>query len=192
MKNLLFVIVLILISSCGTRKKETAEKKARVETEFSGISRNSENSHEILIQDSNIFKSSSTKKEDTNETQTEETCIEPSDPTKPALYTDPSGKKHVLDNVKLTTKKSNSKSQTNSGNSENSQELLKATAEKKLDREANAKATVKQDAKRNETELHLERKTSRLWDLLWLLIPVILIFLIVALWKKYKNINPLA
>lgn len=192
MKKLLFILVLFSVLSCGSRKKDSNKKEESNKTDFSGIFRNSGNSQEFQNLDFNFTNESLTKADQSIESEKEDFSVEPSDPTKPATYTDPNGKKYVLDNAKLTNKKSKHRSKTKSVKSENSQELLKAELQKKAEQKAELKAKIIAEAKKREADLHLERKSSGLWNLLWILIPIALFFIIKFWWKNFKSNNPIA
>lgn len=187
MKKILFVLVLTSILSCGTRKKDTAERKVTVQTEFSGISRNSGNSQEILNSVANLQTKSVTKVDDQNQKVTSKKTFSPINPALPASLTDENGKKYDLINASYTQEETIEKNNKKSENSQDSRELLKVKSEKIIEKKGELKAIIKHDAKSDEAELHVDRKASSLWNLFWLLIPVILILLVVALWKKYKN-----
>lgn len=192
MKKLLFILVLFSVLSCGSRKKDSSKKEESIKTDFSGIFRNSGNSQEFLNLDFNFTKSSLTKGEQLFESEKEEFSIKPIDPSKPATYTGPNGKKHVLENAEMTNKKGKGISKTKSEKSENSQEFLKAELQKKAEQKAELEAKIIAEAKKREADLHLDRKAFSLWNLLWLLIPVGLFFVIKFFVNKYKSNNPLA
>lgn len=192
MKKLLFILVLFSVLSCGSRKKDSSNKEESSKTDFSGIFRNSGNSQEFLNLDFNFKKSSLTTADQQSESEKEEFSIKPIDPSKPATYTGPNGKKHVLENAEMTNKKVRDISKTKSEKSENSQEFLKAELQKKAEQKAELKAKIIAEAKKREADLHLERKSSGLWNLLWILIPIALFFIIKFWWKKFKSNNPIA
>lgn len=192
MKNLLFILVLFSVLSCGSRKKDSSKKEESIKTDFSGIFRNSGNSQEFLNLDFNFTKSALTKGEQLFESEKEEFSIKPIDPSKPATYTGPNGKKHVLENAEMTNKKGKDISITKSEKSENSQEFLKAELQKKAEQKAELEAKIIVEAKKREADLHVDRKAFSLWNLFWLLIPVGLFFVIKFFVNKYKSNNPLA
>jgi len=191
-KNIQLYFIAIFLISCGARKTELAKKEESIKKDFSGFFRNSGNSEEFLNQDFNIRKWSLLKVDTQNDIETEEITVEPDDPTKPSSYTDPNGKKHIFENSKMTNKKTKSQNRTKSENSQNSDESLKLELQKKREQELIVAAKLKEEAAKLEAIKNTKRDQWSLWNLLWILIPIGLILLIIALWKKYKSKNPIS
>ncbi|PIF32987.1 hypothetical protein CLU81_3557 [Flavobacterium sp. 9] len=189
--SLAILSILSVVSSCGARKSNVSKNEEKVKTDFSGIFRNSGNSHEILNQDFNLKKWSFTNLTDQKDIQIEETSIEPIDISKPASYIDPNGKKHILDNAKIVSKKTNDKSSNNSQNSQHSEEFLKTKQEKTAEQKTELAAKIKAEAKKKEAKKETNRQAISLWNFLWIIIPVILFFAGRSVYKKYKKVNPL-
>lgn len=191
-KSIQFYFITILLISCGARKSESVKKEESMKTDFAGFFRNSGNSSEFLNQDFNLKKWSLSNVDTQNDVETDEFIVEPSDPTKPSSYTDPNGRKHIFENSKMTNKKTKDKNRTKSENSQNSDESLKLELQKKREQEVILAAKLKAEAAKLEAIKNTKRDQWSLWNLLWVLIPIGLILLIIALWKKYKSKNPIS
>ncbi|MFW0737579.1 hypothetical protein [Flavobacterium sp. T12S277] len=191
MKNIIIFWITIcamvyIINSCGSRKAESQKSQKSEKVDFSGFFRNSGNSQEFINQDLNLNKWYNSNTDDLSEFETDEMTVEPSDLTKPAAYTDPTGKKHILDNTKLTNKKRKQKNKISSGNSGNSELILKTDHQKRAEQKAELQTSLKAAAEIAATKKNTDRQQWSLWNLLWLLIPVSLYLS----WKYYKKVNP--
>ncbi|EJG02293.1 hypothetical protein [Flavobacterium sp. F52] len=182
------LLAAVLLASCGARKTETEKNSIETKKDFSGFFRISGNSEEFLNTDIVLQSQYKNILTDQSKIESFEFTFEPEDNSKPAIYTDPNGQRHVVENGKLTSKKTRE----NKGiNKEDSQKIVETKKESKAKKENHdQKASVKtndktgvQDAKKN---------TSRsAWNLLWLLIPVVIIYAIWKAFKKYKSKTPI-
>lgn len=190
MKNII-IILSILLCSCGARKTETTKKEETTKTDFSGFFRNSGISQEFLKTDLDLQTNFNSNLMDLSKVNSYEFTFEPEDKTKPAVYTDPSGQKHTVENGKLTRKNTTEEKNINSGNSGNSQLSQKSDLVKKDDQQSEGTIKGNSEATSSEKNKKAEREQWSLWNLLWLLIPIVLVFAVWKLWKNYKKINPL-
>ncbi|MRX40573.1 hypothetical protein GJU43_14890 [Flavobacterium sp. LC2016-23] len=159
--------------------------------DFSGFFSNSGDSQKLLKQDLNLKKWSFSNATDLSELESEEMTVEPSDPTKPAVYTDPGGKKYILINAKITKKKENRKNKINSGNSGNSELKLKIDNKKREAQETKVLTSVKTSAKIASAKKNTDRKQFSTWNLLWLLLLLIPV-LAWRVYKKIRKVNPIS
>jgi hypothetical protein len=174
MKNTIIIILLALVLSfCGARNAEKTRLHEAQKTEITS------NSDKFEKEESNIKENSITKVDDKNETVTEETVYEPSDPSKPASVIDANGKKTVLNNAKKTHKKITQKNNTKTGNSSNSEKFHKSELSELS--KFKAKAATKKAAE----EIKVDREAWSVWNFLWLLIPI---GLIVIIWRNKTKI----
>lgn len=121
----LFLIFILSMCSCGTRK--VSIDKSKEETKSETV----ENSVIEKQVDTNVKTTTETKTDDKNETVTQETIYEPSDNTKESFVIEKDGTKVILNNAKKivrnTSQKNNTQYQTNqyvdSVKKENAKEL---------------------------------------------------------------------
>lgn len=178
------IVITLLVNSCGARKSETEKKHTETKTDYTGIFRNSGNSSEFLKTDISYQSQFKSFLFDKSKIDAYEFTFEPEDLTKPATYTDPSGQKHVVENGKLTSKKTHKDIDRNSGNSGNSDATEKAVITKKASQNNTASIKINDQATSDEWNKKTNREAWSAWNLLWILLPV---FLILAAWKLYKN-----
>lgn len=195
-KTILFWVTIFtlayLLNSCGARKSESQKKSGTTKTDFSGFFRNSGNSLEFLNTDLNL-KSNYNSNIDLNvDTETDEFTVEPSDPSKPAVYTDPKGNKHSLENAKLTNKKTKENTKEKSEKSGKFEKVRKTDFQK----QTGDTTVVQVNGNSEDTLSYNNNARSRegwsLWNLLWLLIPVAILILTVVLIKKFKKKIPVS
>lgn len=190
--NLFWLTVFAIVyfsNSCGARKSDSEKTEKSEKIDYSGFFRNSGNSSEFLNQNLNLKKSYSSNTDDQSEFETDELTVAPIDPSKPAAYTDPSGKKHILENSKMTNKKGNQKNKIVSGNSGNSEKTVKTDLEKKEENKSEIEASVTAAAKEKAVIKNTTRQQWSLWNFLWLLVPVGLFFGGKWAYNKYKKVN---
>jgi len=193
MKNIIIQIVLFfglsLAISCNARKSETNKKEEATKTDIAVNSDNSSNSSLDIKEDSNIKKTEVSKVDQQNQSESDELTVEPIDNTKPSVYTDPAGKKHILENAKMTNKKNKQETKTNSSNSSNSEEFHKAELKYQNEQKSKLAAKIKAEKELAEKNKKAEKEAFSSWNFLLLLFPV---GLIVVAWIVYKKLNPLA
>ena len=160
---------LMLFASCGASKSDKTKTVEETKTEASN------KSTVDAADESNVKKTQNTIIDDKNETITEETILEPMDPSKPASITEANGDKIDLNNSKKIWKRIRQKNNTKTDVAKASDESHKSKIQAKS--ESNNKATVKKAA----LAVHREKEAWSVWNLLWLLIPAAVI------WWVWKN-----
>jgi hypothetical protein len=193
-RNALILWILILLTSflmisCNARKSETNKKEEKTKTDLALNSDNSINSSLEIKADFNIKKTAISKTDQQNESESDELTVEPIDNTKPSVYTDPSGKKHVLENAKMTNKKNKQETKTNSSNSSNSEEFHKAESKYQNEQKAKLAAKLKAEKELAEKNKKTDKAEFSSWNYLLLLFPI---GLAIVAWIVYKKLNPLA
>lgn len=96
---LVFVFLVSMCSSCGSRKVNKSHSKEETKTELT------DNSTIEKQSETNVKTTTTVKTDDKNETVTEETIYEPKDPAKESFVIEKDGTKTVLNNAKKTVKK---------------------------------------------------------------------------------------
>ncbi len=165
-----FLLILLFMTSCGTRKTQTSHIDKKVELEQTATEKK-----DLTTQDSTGVKVSS-EVVSTDETTTIKTTYTPVDPTKPSSYTDENGTKKELNNASRTEEKTSSKS--------NKKETLQSeasTAKKVVDKGTKSSATVAKVAESKKGKA--TDKTITYYWLLWFIPVGGLVYLI---WR-YKN-----
>jgi ATP-dependent Zn protease len=166
-----FLLLLLWMTSCGTRKVQTSNTKKVDELEQKSIDKK-----DLTVQDTSNVKVTN-KVESTDETTTEKKIYTPIDPTKPSTFIDDKGNKKELNNTSYTeektSSKSNKKAKTNTETSSNTKIIDKGI------KSSISKIKVKVESKNKESE-----RTSLRWIWLLWLIPIILI---IYLFWKYKD-----
>jgi len=175
------------LTSCTARKSETNKKEEATKTDIAINSDNSSNSSLDTKEDFNIKKTAVSKVDQKNQSESDELTVEPIDNTKPSVYTDPSGKKHVLENAKMTTKKNKQETKTNSSNSDNSEEFHKAELKYQNEQKTKLAAKLKAEKELSEKNKKAENAGFSSWNYLLFLFPI---GLIIVVWRVYKNLNP--
>lgn len=98
-----FLLILLLMTSCGTRKTQTSHIDKKVELEQADIDKK-----DLTVQDNSNVKVAN-EVTSTNETTTSKKIITPVDPTKPSTFTDENGNKKELNNASYTEEKTTAK-----------------------------------------------------------------------------------
>jgi hypothetical protein len=186
---IIIILGIYLAVSCGARKSETTKKEETTKTDFSRIFRNSGNSHEILKSDLNLQTNYSNYLFDLSKSNSYEFSFEPEDKTKPAIYTDPNGQKHIVENGKLNSKKTTEEKNINSGNSGNSQQILKTELEKKSNYIQRLETQIKEIKRLSDKNKKVEKEELSFWNYLLILIPIGLMLIV---WNVYKKLNPIS
>lgn len=181
-------IFAICLCSCNARKSETTKKEETTKSDLTINSDKSNNSNLEYLAESNIKTNSVKKADQQNQSESDELTVEPIDFTKPSVYTDPSGKKHVLENAKMTNKKNKQNTKTNSSNSSNSDEFHKAELNYQNEKKAKTAAKIKAEKELAEKNKKVEKEAFSFWNYSLLLLPLALMFVV---WKVYKKLNPL-
>ncbi|SNA83407.1 hypothetical protein DK150_550078 [Flavobacterium psychrophilum] len=165
-----FLIILLWMTSCGTRKviTNTTKKENTVENV-------STEKKDLEVKENSNVKVTNEVVE-TDETTTEKTTYTPVDASKPSSFTDGNGNKKELNNTSYTHEKT--KSKTNK----------KGTSKKELTNVKTTKSNVAKSnsnkVKNNEVSKHKDiARTSFNWW--WLLLLILLI--IVYLFYRYKD-----
>jgi Flp pilus assembly protein TadB len=185
---LLILLTSFLMMSCNARKAESNKKEEATKTDITLNSDNSDNSSLEIKEDLNIKKTSTSKVDQQNQSESDELTVEPIDNTKPSIYTDPSGKKHVLENAKMTNKKNKQETKTNSSNSNNSEEFRKAELKYQNEQKAKLAAKLKAEKELAEKNKKVDKAEFSSWNFLLFLIPIALMLVV---WKVYKKLNPI-
>lgn len=165
-----FLLILLFMTSCGTRKTQTSHIDKKAELEQTATEKK-----DLTAQDSTVVKVSS-EVVSTDETTTIKTTYTPVDPTKPSSYTDENGTKKELNNASRTEEKTSSKS--------NKKETLQSeasTAKKVVDKGTKSNTTVAKVAESKKGKA--TDKTITYYWLLWFIPVGGLVYLI---WR-YKN-----
>jgi thiol:disulfide interchange protein len=183
----LILFTSFLIMSCNARKSEINKKEEAIKTDITINSNNSSNSSLDTKEDLNIKKALVSKIDQQTQSESDELTVEPIDNTKPSIYTDPSGRKHVLENAKMTNKKNKQNTKTNSSNSSNSEELQKAELKYKNEQQAKTAAKIKAEKELSEKNKKAENAGFSSWNYLLFLFPI---GLIIVVWRVYKKLNP--
>jgi hypothetical protein len=185
---LLILLTSFFMMSCNARKVESNKKEEATKTDVTLNSDNSDNSSLEIKEDFNIKKTSTSKVDQQNQSESDELTVEPIDNTKPSIYTDPSGKKHVLENAKMTNKKNKQNTKTNSSNSDNFDEFRKAELKYQNEQKAKLAAKLKAEKELSEKNKKVDKEEFSSWNFLLLLIPIALM---IVVWKVYKKLNPI-
>lgn len=180
-------VLTIIVNSCGSRQAESIKKKETTKTDFSGFFRNSGNSVEFQNLDFNLQTDIFKKKEVVVEIENNDFTIEPEDISKPAIYIEPNGKKHVLINSKLTSKNAKQKSNYKTEDSVKKNDIIVQKSVKEDQISSEAQVRLNQEAAISEANKNSNRKQWSLWNLLWFFIPILVIIGIWKLYKKYKS-----
>lgn len=191
MKKTITTILLgltIWFTSCTARKSETNKKEEATKTDIAINSDNSSNSSLDLKEDINIKKNAVSKIDQQNQSESDELTVEPIDNSKPSVYTDPSGKKHVLENAKMTNKKNKQETKTNSSNSSNSEEFRKAELKYQNEQKAKLAAKIKAEKELAEKNKKIDKEAFSSWNYLLFLFPVGLIVLAWIVYKKVESV----
>lgn len=189
LNNYIKIIVLVVVlSSCGSRKVTRTESKEAAKAEFSDQSKSEQTEQSQTKGEINVKKSEEVTVDNQNQILTKKETIEPVDPTKPASYTDKDGKKQELNNSKKTietrTQMNNTKTETKAKTETSGKTETKAQKKDLKNKDIKAKSATKKLAKKN----HVNREAWSVWNWVWLLIPAAVIYYVwrnrVAIGKK--------
>ena len=189
LNNTLKIIVLVVvISSCGSRKVIRIESKEAAKAEFSDQSKSEQTEQSQTKGEINVKKSEEVTVDNQNQTLTKKETIEPVDPTKPASYTDKDGKKQELNNSKKTietrTQMNNTKTESKVKTETSGKKESKTNKKKYENKNIKAKTTNEKLAQEN----HVDREAWSVFNFLWLLVPAAVLYYVwrnrVAIGKK--------
>ena len=189
LNNYIKIILLVVVfSSCGSRKVTRTESKEDAKAEFSNQSKSEQTEQSQTKGEINVKKSEEVTVDNQNQILTKKETIEPVDPTKPASYTDKDGKKQELNNSKKTietrTQMNNTKTETKAKTETSGKTETKAQKKDLKNKDIKAKSATKKLAKKN----HVNREAWSVWNWVWLLIPAAVIYYVwrnrVAIGKK--------
>ena len=182
------ILLVVVISSCGSRKVIRIESKEAAKAEFSDQSKSEQTEQSQTKGEINVKKSEEVTVDNQNQTLTKKETIEPVDPTKPASYTDKDGKKQELNNSKKTIE-----TRTQMNNTKTESKVKTETLEKK-ESKTNKKKYENKNIKAKTTneklaqETHVDREAWSVFNFLWLLVPAAVLYYVwrnrVAIGKK--------
>ena len=182
------ILLVVVLSSCGSRKVTRTESKEDAKAEFSNQSKSEQTEQSQTKGEINVKKSEEVTVDNQNQILTKKETIEPVDPTKPASYTDKDGKKQELNNSKKTTETrtqmNNTKTETKAKTETSGKTETKAQKKDLKNKDIKAKSATKKLAKKN----HVNREAWSVWNWVWLLIPAAVIYYVwrnrIAIGKK--------
>lgn len=186
---IIFFGLIILVNSCGAKKRESSKKEEILKTDYSGFFRNSGNSSEFQQSDLNLQISTLTKVDDQNQKVTTKKIIKPIDSNTPASYIDSEGKKHQLNNTEITEETIVEKNNKKSENSQNSQEILKSISEKDENFKYDQNIVINAENKKVDEAIKSDKKQWQLPWFFWLIIAVIILFVFRYLNKQFHWIK---
>ena len=182
------ILLVVVISSCGSRKVIRIESKEAAKAEFSDQSKSEQTEQSQTKGEINVKKSEEVTVDNQNQTLTKKETIEPVDPTKPASYTDKDGKKQELNNSKKTietrTQMNNTKTESKVKTETSGKTESKTNKKKYENKNIKAKTTNEKLAQEN----HVDREAWSVFNFLWLLVPAAVLYYVwrnrVAIGKK--------
>ena len=182
------ILLVVVISSCGSRKVIRIESKEAAKAEFSDQSKSEQTEQSQTKGEINVKKSEEVTVDNQNQTLTKKETIEPVDPTKPASYTDKDGKKQELNNSKKTietrTQINNTKIESKAKTETLEKKESKTNKKKYENKNIKAKTTNEKLAQEN----HVDREAWSVFNFLWLLVPAAVLYYVwrnrVAIGKK--------
>ena len=182
------ILLVVVISSCGSRKVIRIESKEAAKAEFSDQSKSEQTEQSQTKGEINVKKSEEVTVDNQNQTLTKKETIEPVDPTKPASYTDKDGKKQELNNSKKTietrTQMNNTKTESKVKTETSGKKESKTNKKKYENKNIKAKTTNEKLAQEN----HVDREAWSVFNFLWLLVPAAVLYYVwrnrVAIGKK--------
>lgn len=159
---ILMLVLVSLISGCGSKKKTTEsvvdlESKTELNTSEGAAS---------LATNSNVL-ATIKKKDASSETETE-TNYKPIDPTKPSSVVTPEGKKYILDNAEVTERKK--EKYTNS----TSEETKASNISSLLNYWGKDTSLIQFEKIHSTANSSLDKSNFNYWSWLWVLIIIIL------------------
>ena len=182
------ILLIVVLSSCGSRKVTRTESKEDAKAEFSNQSKSEQTEQSQTKGEINVKKSEEVTVDNQNKILTKKETIEPVDPTKPASYTDKDGKKQELNNSKKTietrTQMNNTKTESKVKTETSGKTETKAHKKDLKNKDIKAKSATKKLAQKN----HINREAWSFWNWIWLLIPAAVIYYVwrnrIAIGKK--------
>ena len=182
------ILLVVVISSCGSRKVIRIESKEAAKAEFSDQSKSEQTEQSQTKGEINVKKSEEVTVDNQNQTLTKKETIEPVDPTKPASYTDKDGKKQELNNSKKTietrTQMNNTKTESKVKTETSEKKESKTKKKKYENKNIKAKTTNEKLAQEN----HVAREAWSVFNFLWLLVPAAVLYYVwrnrIAIGKK--------
>lgn len=184
-----FVITIsILMNSCSARKVETNKEVLKTNSDITKSSDIKKQEDLKISEDKSTNTEITTKTVDNNQAIVEETVYEPKDSSKPASIIDSNGKKIILDNAKMTTKKSTQKNDTKKDEVSKIISNKDTKIDSKKNEELKSNENSKVDSQSEKKVKKTEKESWSVFNLLWLLIPIGLAFLLYWAWKRYRSL----
>ena len=168
------ILLGIANSSCSSKKKITEVNKEEIVIENSSNSENSEKT------ETNVKVDIVTKVDDKTKTVTATKTWTPIDSSKPAIMTDPEGRKHDLNNVVYKEETTTEHKDLKKENSDNSEQSLKKASTAKA--ASKGKATIENGSKKED----LDKSGFNFWSWFWLIGIVIIGIGILYLNHRFK------
>ena len=189
LNNYIKIIVLVVVlSSCGSRKVTRTESKEAAKAEFSDQSKSEQTEQSQTKGEINVKKSEEVTVDNQNQTLTKKETIEPVDPTKPASYTDKDGKKQELNNSKKTTETRTQINNTKIESKAKTETLEKKESKTNKKKYENKNIKAKTTNEKLAQENHVDREAWSVFNFLWLLVPAAVLYYVwrnrVAIGKK--------
>ena len=182
------ILLVVVISSCGSRKVIRIESKEAAKAEFSDQSKSEQTEQSQTKGEINVKKSEEVTVDNQNQTLTKKETIEPVDPTKPASYTDKDGKKQELNNSKKTTETRTQINNTKIESKAKTETLEKKESKTNKKKYENKNIKAKTTNEKLAQENHVDREAWSVFNFLWLLVPAAVLYYVwrnrVAIGKK--------
>ena len=182
------ILLVVVISSCGSRKVIRIESKEAAKAEFSDQSKSEQTEQSQTKGEINVKKSEEVTVDNQNQTLTKKETIEPVDPTKPASYTDKDGKKQELNNSKKTTETRTQINNTKIESQAKTETLEKKESKTNKKKYENKNIKAKTTNEKLAQENHVDREAWSVFNFLWLLVPAAVLYYVwrnrVAIGKK--------
>jgi hypothetical protein len=175
MKNLIFILALLICSCSASRKTEKSSSKKEVKTEIAETKK----TEVIDKSEENVIKTETTKVDQETNTITKKTVLKPINPNNPASYIDEKGNKQELNNTEKTTIETTAKEKTKSETSKDSISQFKKDIVDKSEEDFNLKF--------DERQIENDKKTqsNNIW--IWLIIAGIIIIVILIYIRNNKK-----
>lgn len=190
MKKLLLIFLILSIISCGARKVDKNSEVVDTSSKASKWFKDQKDIDFKKIEGVNIITDFTKKTVDNSQETSEETVYELDDSTKVGSITDSNGKKTILDNVKVTTKKSTKKNDIKSEESEKKNENKDLKIDLKKDESSKSKEDSILDSKTEKDNKVIDKEKWSVFNLLWLLIPIAIIVVAYNIYMKYRSKIP--
>lgn len=155
-----FLLLLLLFTSCGTRKVQNTKSETQSENEI-------KKTDKTVVANQDTTRAQETKTVvQSDEMTIEKITYSPVDPTKPSSFVNEKGEKNQLNNATYTREKATAKS-----NKKYNSNLGFSTGKKQIS-QGNSTIVSKEKNKESTAVKKSERTSPSWWNLLWLLIPI--------------------